>query len=232
MNSPNPVPGNHILDAFDTALGALRDDALMMAGLTERALANAMRGLLERDDELCLRAIADDEEIDDLEIQVDRAGIQTLLRFQPVASDLRQVVSTMKLAGNLERIADQAVSIARRARKLNRRTALEEVPLIEPMYRATLEMYRDALRAFVERDEGLAETLKPRDREIDEMNRTIGARITEKMTVAPDRIESYLALIFVARHLERVGDHAVNMGEDAVYAVAARDIRHAGAGGK
>ncbi len=232
MDSPIPPPGSHILDAFNTALGVLRSDVLMMASLTERALENAMRGLYSREDEPCARAIADDEEIDDLEIQVDHEGIQALLRFQPVASDLRQVVSTMKLAGNLERVADQAVSIARRARKLNKRPPLDEVALIGPMYEATLGMFQDAMKAFAEGNEELAETLKPRDRQLDEMNRAIGSQITEKMTGAPDRIEAYLALIFVARHLERVGDHAVNMGEDAVYAVAARDIRHTSTAGK
>lgn len=232
MESSHPPSGSHILDAFESALQVLRSDVLMMASLTERALQNAMEGLFERDDELCSRAIADDEEIDDLEIQVDHEGIQALLRFQPVASDLRDVVSSMKLAGNLERVADQAVSIARRARKLNRTPVLEEVALIQPMYEATLEMFRDALKAFAERDPTLAETLKPRDRELDEINRSICGQITEKMTAAPQHIEGYLALIFVARHLERVGDHAVNMGEDAVYAVAARDIRHSSGGGR
>jgi len=226
-----PAQGNHILDAFDGALGSLRDNALMMSSLTERALTHACNGLFQRSEELCSRAIADDEEIDLLEMQIDQEGIRILLRFQPVASDLRQVVSTMKLSGNLERIADQAVSIARRARKLNRNEALAEVPLLEPMFSHALSMFRDALRAFREGDEALAGGLKARDRHLDEMNRNIGSELTEKMAMAPEKIESYLGLVFIARHLERVGDHAVNMGEDAVYAVAARDIRHSSAEG-
>lgn len=219
--------GPHILDAFENALGELRNNVLMMASLTERALVHARDGLFMRDEELCSRAIADDEEIDLLEMQIDREGIRILLRFQPVASDLRDVVSTMKLSGNLERIADQAVSIARRARRLNRQPELEEVGLLEPMFQAALAMFRDALRAFRKRDSPLAQSMKERDRALDELNRTIGAELTEKMTMAPDRIEAYLALVFMARHLERVGDHAVNIGEDVVYAVAGRDIRHA-----
>src|SRR5205814_4751816 len=112
------TPSKHILGTFDEALAALRNNMLMMAGLAERSLDRAIKGLLERDDNLCANAIADDEEIDQLEKQIDKDGIEVLLRFQPVASDLRRVVSAMKLSPNIERVADQATNIARRARKL------------------------------------------------------------------------------------------------------------------
>ena len=114
----------HILGTFDEALASLRNNVLMMAGLAERSLDRAMKGLFERDDQLCAYAIADDEEIDQLEMQIDKDGVAILLRFQPVASDLRRVVAAMKLSSNLERIADQATNIARRARKLNQHPAL------------------------------------------------------------------------------------------------------------
>nr|MBA3651836.1 phosphate transport system regulatory protein PhoU [Chthoniobacterales bacterium] len=124
------TPPKHILGTFDEALASLRNNVLMMASLTTRSLDNALDGLLQRDEELCATAIADDEEIDQLEKQVDKDGIDLLLRFQPVASDLRRVVSAMKLCSNLERMGDQAVSIARKARKLNKHPALPEVELI------------------------------------------------------------------------------------------------------
>src|SRR5438093_943921 len=108
------IAHKHILGTFDEALGSLRNNVLMMAGLAERSLERAMKGLTERDDDICANAIADDEEIDQLEIQIDKDGVDILLRFQPVASDLRRVVSAMKLSSNLERIADQATNIARR----------------------------------------------------------------------------------------------------------------------
>src|ERR1700716_4458896 len=113
------IAPKHILATFDEALASLRNNVLMMSSLTERSLDRAIKGLLQRDDDLCANAIADDEEIDQLEKQVDKDGVDLLLRFQPVASDLRRVVSAMKLSSNLERMADQAVSIARRARQLN-----------------------------------------------------------------------------------------------------------------
>jgi len=126
------IAHKHILGTFDEALGSLRNNVLMMAGLAERSLERAMKGLIERDDDICANAIADDEEIDQLEIQIDKDGVDILLRFQPVASDLRRVVSAMKLSSNLERIADQATNIARRARKLNQHPPLPELELILP----------------------------------------------------------------------------------------------------
>src|SRR3954463_10252912 len=108
----------HILGTFDEALASLRNNVLMMSSLTERSLDRAITGLLQRDDDLCAIAIADDEEIDQLEKQMDKDGIDLLLRFQPVASDLRRGGSAMKLSPNIERVAGQAPNIARRGAKL------------------------------------------------------------------------------------------------------------------
>ena len=221
MNEPK-----HILATFDDALASLRNNVLMMSSLTERSLDRAITGLLQRDDELCAIAIADDEEIDQLEKQVDHDGIDLLLRFQPVASDLRRVVSAMKLSSNLERMADQATNIARRARKLNQHPALPEVELIRPMYAHAMMMFKDAIDAYVRSDVDQARSVVPRDEALDEMNRMAGRRLTERMAEDPQQLRGYLNLIFVSRCLERVGDHATNMAEDAVYAVAAEDIRH------
>src|SRR5438552_13716814 len=113
------IASRHILGTFDEALASLRNNVLMMSSLTERSLERAMKGLFDRDDDLCANAIADDEEIDQLEMQIDKDGVAILLRFQPVASDLRRVVAAMKLSSNLERMADQASTIARRVRKIN-----------------------------------------------------------------------------------------------------------------
>jgi phosphate transport system protein len=220
------IAQNHILGTFDEALSSLRNNVLMMSSLTERSLERAVRGLLQRDDELCVTAIADDEEIDQLEKQVDKDGVDLLLRFQPVASDLRRVVSAMKLSSNLERMADQAVNIARKARKLNRHPALPECDFIEPMYKHAMLMFKDSVEAYIREDVELAMALKSRDRALDEMNATAGRRLIERMAQDPEQLRGYLNLMFIARHLERVGDHATNIAEDAVYAAAAEDIRH------
>lgn len=220
------IAQNHILATFDEALGSLRNNVLTMASLTEECLNKAITGLLDRDSELCATAIADDEEIDQLEKQVDKDGIDLLLRFQPVASDLRRVVSAMKLSPNIERIADQATNIARRARKLNQHPALPEVALIEPMHRHALAMFKDSLDAYLRGEVQLARSVIERDNELDEMNSAANRRLIERMAQDPEQLRGYLNLIFVSRCLERVGDHATNMAEEAVFAVAAEDIRH------
>src|SRR5256714_14117961 len=151
----------HILGTFDEALASLRNNVLMMSGLTERSLERAMKGLFERNDNVCANAIADDEEIDQLEKQIDKDGVDVLLRFQPVASDLRRVVSAMKLSSNLERMADQATTIARRARKLNRHPPLTVVGLIVPMYEHALSMFKVSVDAYVREDAQAARAIIP-----------------------------------------------------------------------
>ena len=220
------IAPKHILGTFDEALASLRNNVLMMAGLTERSLERAMKGLFERNDNLCLSAIADDEEIDQLEKQMDKDGVDILLRFQPVASDLRRVVSAMKLSSNLERMADQATSIARRARKLNQHPPLTEVELIRPMYEHAMSMFKDSIDAFVREDVDLGCAVVQRDEDLDELNATVSRKLINRMAEDPGQLRGYLNLIFVARALERVGDHATNMAEEAVYAAAAEDIRH------
>jgi phosphate transport system protein len=216
----------HILSTFEEALRALRDDALMMASLTERNLENARRGLFERDEDWCNTVIADDEEIDTLEVQIDREGVNIMLRYHPLASDMRNVISTMKLSVNLERIADQAVGVARRSRKLIMRPPADELHALEPIYQYAEAMVKDAVRAFADQDLELARALKERDRQLDQMNRNFAEQLTELMSHHVDSIPTYMDLIFIARFLERVGDQATNIGEDTIYAISAEETRH------
>ncbi len=220
------TPPKHILGTFDEALRSLRNNVLMMAGLAERTLDRAIKGLLQRDDNLCVTAIADDEEIDQLEKQIDKDGVDVLLRFQPVASDLRRVVAAMKLSPNIERIADQATNIARRARKLNKHPALPEVEMIAPIQAHAMAMFKDATDAFAREDVELGRAVVARDRDLDHMNKVASRKLTDRMAEDPKQLRGYLNLIFISRCLERVGDHATNIAEDAVYAAAAEDIRH------
>src|SRR5438309_12087289 len=171
----------HTLGTFEHALENLRNNVMMMASQTERSLNLALKGLMDRDDKLAALAIADDEEIDQLEKQIDKDGIELLLRFQPVASDLRRVVSAMKLSSNFERMGDQAVNIARKARKLNRHPALAETGLIEPMNAHAMAMFKDSVDAYVREDVELARTLKPRDKTLDELNATASRQLIERM---------------------------------------------------
>ncbi len=220
------IAPQHILGSFDQALHSLHNKVLAMAGLAERSLEQALIGLIDRNDDLCVATIAEDEQVDQLEKQVDSDGVELLYRFQPLASDFRRVVSAMKFSSNLERIADMAVNIARNARKLNRHPALPEAQLIRSVRDHAMGMFTDSVEAFVQEDDHLARSLAARDKELDRMNAEIGNKLIERMAANPSELRGYLNLLFVSRHLERVGDHATNIAEDAVYVAAGEDIRH------
>lgn len=216
----------HILTTFDEALSDLRNDLLKMVELTEHSLNHAINGLLQRNDSLCAAAIADDEEVDRLEKQIDKDGLEILLRYQPVASDLRQVISAMKLSPNIERIADEATNIAECASKLNKHPALAEMNLIEPIQKYAVSMFKSSIDAFVRADVELARALISRDEQLDDMNASANRQLTERMMQDRGQLRGYLNLILISRCFERIGDHATNIAEDVVYAVAAEDIRH------
>jgi phosphate transport system protein len=157
---------------------------------------------------------------------VDQDGVGLLIRFHPVATDMRQVVSAMKVSTNLERIGDQSVTIARRAKRLNFRRLVSEVAFLEPAYRQALAIFRDSMRAFAESDCTLAQTLKLRDKELDTLTTDIGEKLVALATADPENVPSYVDLIFVGRALERIGDHATNIAEDSFWRDQAADIRH------
>jgi len=216
----------HISSSYDAALYGLRNDVLMMSSLADRILQTAFEAFLARNGELCDQVVAEDEEIDTLEKQVDQEGVGLLIRFHPVASDMREVVSAMKVSTNLERVGDQSVTIARRAKRLNGRSLVSEVALLEPTYRLALAIFLDSIRAFAERDCALARTLKSRDKELDAVTTDIGERLVARASVDPENVPSYLDLIFIGRALERIGDHATNIAEDSFWRDEATDIRH------
>lgn len=206
-------------------MNTLRGEVLTMAGLARLNLERAMQALFERNLELANAVIADDNEVDELERRVDQLGMDVLVRFHPVATDLRMVVTSMKISMNLERISDHAVNISKRARKLCATTVLPDVNLLEPLYTLADHLLRDAISAFSDRNAVLGESLHARDKELDRLHRdataTFGSRIEES-----GRSQEYLHLILIVRSLERVGDMASNIGENAVFLDAARDIRH------
>lgn len=216
----------HILTSFETALDNLRKDVLMMASLATRSIENARKGLFERDEDWCNTVIADDEELDSLEIQVDNSGMDIMLRFHPFASDLRNVIAAMKTSVNLERGADQAVGIARRARKLILQPALPELARIEPLFNMAATMFNDSVKAYADGNIELARTLKLRDKDLDDQNRAFAETLADLMQKNPGDIRGYLELIFIARCLERIGDQAKSIAEDTIYAVEVKDIRH------
>lgn len=216
----------HIFREFDKGMEALKADVLLMANLTRQNLERAMRSLLERDIDLARSVIADDVDVDDLECKIDQAGMDILVRFHPMASDLRLVITSMKMAHNLERISDHAVNIAKRSKKICKASPMEEVSSTEPLYSLADKQLRDAVMAYTDANSELGESLKLRDKELDRLHKQMIASLSGRLESAEGRSENLLHLIFVARSIERIGDLAVNIGEDAVFLGEARDIRH------
>ncbi|MFC5458136.1 phosphate signaling complex protein PhoU [Prosthecobacter fluviatilis] len=215
----------HILSSFNHSLDKLRGDVLAMASMARKNLASAMRGLLERDTDLCNAAIAADQDVNELEKSVDKHGMQILVKFQPTAHDLRQVMGTIRVANNLERIADQASSIAKRARIINNLPEFPEVKLIQPVYSLCDRNLDLSLQAFLNADPEAAAAARLLDKELDAAEKALDRQIITVMESQHAELEGYIHLIFVARFLERVGDHAKNICEDTIFIERAEDIR-------
>lgn len=218
----------HTLSDYEAALKNTKNSVLTMGSIASENLANAVKGLLERNEDLCNDAIAEDEEVNTFERSIDKEGMEILMRFNPVATDLRAVVSAMKISTNLERIADQAENIARRARKILKKIEIAEARLIEPVFEMASTLVQDAMRSYAEGDVELALGLYERDVKLDKLHKQVMKTLTKAMESDPENLRVYLNLIFIVRCLERAGDHAVNIGEDVVYLHEAADIRHVG----
>jgi phosphate transport system protein len=216
----------HILRDFDQAISALKGEVLAMAARTRMNLERAIRALMERNAELANSVIADDDEIDEAERVIDQLGMDILVKYHPMATDLRLVVSSMKISMNLERMADHAVNIAKRAKKISKAPELSEVNLIEPLYTLADHLLRDAISSYSDGNGPLGSSLHARDKELDKMHKQTTALFSSRIEESDGRCQEYLHLIFIVRSLERVGDLASNIGEDAVYLEHAKDLRH------
>lgn len=218
----------HVLGNFENALRQARENVLRMASVAEQNLEHAVRGLLERNAEFCNEAIVEDDEVNSLERKIDADSFEILMRYNPVASDLREVIAGMKVANNLERISDEAQSIARRARKILRHPEISGVNAIEPLYEMALGQFRDAMKSYADGDNDLALSLYDRDRELDKAHADVIKDLTKTIDTEDVHVKSYLQLIFIVRSLERVGDHSVNIAEDGIFLESATDVRHLG----
>jgi phosphate transport system protein len=216
---------DHILSTFDKALRSMREMVLTMISITRKNVDVARRGLLERDTDLCNEAIASDHEVNQLEKDVDQMGMEMLLKFQPAALDLRQIMGTLRVANNMERIADQAAGIAKRARIINQLPEMTELSLIQPLFDLCLTNFEAAVAAFVEGDVEAAAVARAADKSLDAAEKEFDREMLRVMENHSSPLEGYLHLIFVARFLERVGDHAKNICEDTIFIAEAKDIR-------
>lgn len=211
---------------FDAELEALRTDLLQMGDRAIDQTRRAVRALAEGDLALADKVIAADDEIDKFEVKIDEEAIRYMTLRGPVASELRLVIVGMKASHDLERVGDEATSIARRARKLAIEPKVELYADIPRMANIALEMLRDALDCFVNEDEQKALAVIRRDPEVDNLNRLVYRRLTSYMIEKPETIAWALELMFVSKSIERIADHATNIAEEMIYLVRGKDVRH------
>ena len=211
---------------LDDELDSLRDRVLLLGGEAEAALERAMKALVERDSELARQVLDQDDEIDQLEVEVDRQCIDIIALRQPAARDLRFVISVAKMAPVLERIADHAGNIARVALDLNNEPELNSVADLRRMSEHALKMLRAALDAFTASDAIAAREVIASDAVINEFYNHIFHRLIELMVTEPATATRDARLLFVAKHLERIGDYVTDICELTVYMAEAAFIKH------
>ena len=211
---------------FQDELEHLKARLLEMGGLAEDRLRLAVRALTERDLTLVDRVLTGDAAINQLHIEVDDRCFKLLALHQPMAVDLRAIVSAVKINTDLERVGDLAVNIGEAAARYLEHPPVKELIDIPRMADIAQEMLRDALDSYVRRDLPLAQQVLDRDDELDLLKTHVFRELLTHMLRNQATIEPSLDLILISRHLERVGDHATNVAEDVIFMVSARDVRH------
>lgn len=209
-----------------SALTELRDEVLGMSTLAQQSLDQAIRALMERSLELCKQVIKSDRMVDEAECRIDRMGMDAIVRFSPRGEDLRFILASMKISANLERISDHSVGIARRSKRILRGMELPEITFADLLYTKAAELLRAATTAYVDGNVELGASLTEQDKGLDRSYKRFFATLGQRVSEEQAKSDFYLHLILVLRSLERIGDLAVNIGENAVFIKAAKDIRH------
>ncbi len=211
---------------FHDELNDLKVRLLTMSGEAEAALALAVEALLERDPAKAADVIAGDRLVDEMEVEIEEKCIRLLALQQPMARDLRMVTSALKIASDLERVGDHAVNIAQSAERLLEARPITPEPELIEMARLAREMLADALEAFVRGDAGAGRDVCRRDDKVDALHRSVFRILLTHMMEDPHTISVGMELILVSRNLERVADLATNIGEDVVFLVEGKSIKH------
>ncbi len=213
---------------YESDLLNLASHVNLMGARAEGMVANAIRALFNRDAALARAVVDQDSDLDQLEKESDRRCLNILARRSPVGEDLRFVTSVFKVVTDLERVGDLAVNIAERGLDLAAGTGIHAGPEIQELSARVQAQLSESIRAFGDRDVAAARGLPAMDAVVDDMNRLA---FTSLLTIArnhPDQIDRALSLSSVCKHLERIGDHAVNIGEQTVFLVEGHDVRHGG----
>ncbi len=211
---------------FDAELETLRSHLILMGETAIQQVRDALKALVEGDTALAQRVIAADDQLDGLEIKIDDEAVRFMSLRAPIASDLRLVIVGMKTSHDLERVGDEATSIAKRAVKLAAEPPLKpyiDIPLMTSM---ALEMLRDALDCLLQVDEAKAIAVCKRDLEVDKINRQLYRELTSFMVEKPETISRAIELMFISKSIERIADHATNIAEETIFLSKGKDVRH------
>jgi len=211
---------------FEDQLNELKGRLVTMGTKAESMIERAVKALLERDGARLPEVFQTEQEVNELHIEVDERVINLIALHHPVATDLRLAVMCSKIAGELERIGDQAVNICQNTTELLRYPPLKPLIDIPLMAEIARRMLRESLDAFVRQDAALAQKVLSTDDEVDAFKNQIFRELLTYMMSDPGTIPRALALILISRNLERVGDHATNVAEEVIYAAQGRDVRH------
>jgi phosphate transport system protein len=203
----------HTVKAFDEDITHLRGLIAEMGGLAELAISDAMQALTKGDEELAAAVVARDKKMDALESEVDRMAIRTIALRAPMADDLREIIAALKIGGVIERIGDYAKNIAKRVGSIEGRSRFEPLTLLPAMADVAAGMVHDVLTAFAARDPVLAREVIERDDKVDAFYDSIFRNLVSYMVENPATISTAAQLLFVARNIERIGDHATNVAE-------------------
>ncbi|AML52679.1 phosphate signaling complex protein PhoU [Falsihalocynthiibacter arcticus] len=210
----------HIVSSFDRDLESIQALIMKMGGLVEVAISDATRALEDRDEELAQQVRHRDKAIDALEDQVNSEAARVIALRSPTATDLRTVLTVMKLAGNLERVGDYAKNLGKRTSSLVQMPDIDGASgAIRRMGREVEHMLRDALDAFVQRDVAMAEDVRRRDQEVDQMYNALFREFLTFMMEDPRNITACMHLHFIAKNIERMGDHTTSIAEQVIYLV-------------
>lgn len=208
----------HTVKAFDEDITRLRGLIAEMGGLAEVSIGEAMEALVKGNQELAKGVVERDRRIDSLEAEIDKLAVRIIALRAPMADDLREVIAGLKIAGVVERIGDYAKNIAKSTNKIHGRRQFEPLTLIPAMAELASEMVHDVLIAYAARDAELAAEIVARDDKVDAFYESIFRNLVSHMMENPATISSAAQLLFVARNIERIGDHATNVAEMVYYA--------------
>lgn len=204
----------------------LKQSLLLLCRMVEEQVEMAVQALLDRDQTLAERVSQRDDEIDQREVEVEEECLRVLALYQPVAIDLRLIVSVLKINNDLERVGDLAVNIAHKALAVVNELQVAVPDVLPDMAAKTQSMLHDSIDALVALDSKLAAAVCSRDDEVDELKRTIRLEVEDRIEVNPRHLRPLLRLLAVSRNLERIADSATNIAEDVIYMVEGRIIRH------